>query len=72
MDADDAAVFLDLAAHLLELFDLAADDGDVGAEGGQLVRRAAADAAAAAGDDDGLAGEQAGPEFGLIWHRVLV
>ena len=66
----DAAGGLDLAAHRLELLELAADDRDARAERGELVRGAAADARAAAGDDGDLAGEQVGAKDGAVGgHR---
>ena len=42
------------------------------AEGGELVRDAAADAAAAAGHDDGAAGEEVGGEDGAVGLDGLV
>lgn len=59
---------LDLAGIQWKSLGLAAGDNDVGAEGGDLVRRAAADAAAAAGDDHGLAVEQSRLEDRAIRH----
>jgi hypothetical protein len=57
-----AALGHDLAGHVLQLVELAADQHHVGAQRGQFMRDAAADAGAAAGDDDDLAGKQAGLE----------
>jgi hypothetical protein len=53
-----SAVLLDLRLHFRQFFGGAAEDGNIGAEGHQLVCGATADPAAAAGDDDRLALEQ--------------
>src|SRR5690606_27704972 len=53
-----AAIFLDFAKNLFQLFQLASDQDHLGAEGRQFMGGTAADAATAAGDDDGLVLEQ--------------
>jgi hypothetical protein len=63
-----AARRLDLGLNRCELLGLASGDHDMGAQGRDFVRRAAADAAAAAGHDDGLALKQPRFEDRAIRH----
>jgi hypothetical protein len=65
------AVRHDLARHVLQLGQVAADQHHMGAQRGQLVRGAAANARAAAGDHHHLAGKQAGLENRLVIHAAL-
>ena len=62
------ADFGDFTRHGFELFDLAADQRDAGAQRHEFMGGAAADAGAAAGDKHGLAGKKARTEDGLVGH----
>src|SRR5260370_4963589 len=68
----EGAGIVELLLHLLELLRRAPDQGDARAQRAQLMGGAAAEPRAAAGDDDGLAGEQAGTEDGMVLHGAAV
>ena len=59
MEGGAPAVGGDLAGHVVQLVELAADQHHLGAERGQFMRGAAADARTAAGDQDHFLPEQA-------------
>ena len=64
-----AAVFDDLVAGAVELFERAAGEHESGTQRGEFMRDAAPEAPSAAGDEDRLAIEQTGTKSGSVGHR---